>query len=71
MLRQMTRQIENMRVTPLGFCLRVNCERKPLNLEKTTSSVISIIVINRRLKGIRIKKRHTFLYLLKHVYVCI
>ena len=28
--------------TPLGFCLRVIVNKKPLNLEKTISSVISV-----------------------------
>ena len=31
-----------MRKTPLGFCLRVIVNEKPLNLEKTTSSVLSV-----------------------------
>ena len=31
----------NMRVTPLGFCLRVSVNENPINLEKTTSSVIA------------------------------
>ena len=37
-LRCITRQRERMRVTPLGFCLRVSANEKPLHLEKTTSS---------------------------------
>ena len=41
MLRWMTRQKESMRVTPLGFCLRVIVNENPLNLEKTKSSVLS------------------------------
>ena len=41
----MTRQRERIRVTPLGFFLRVIVNEKPLNLEKTTSSVISVIVV--------------------------
>ena len=39
----MTRQKESMRVTPLGFCLRVIVNEKPLNLEKTTSSYLSVL----------------------------
>ena len=35
-----------MRVTPLGFCLRVFVNEKRLNLEKTTSSVLSVLLIN-------------------------
>ena len=34
-----------MRVTPLGFCLRVIVNEKPLNLEKTTSSVLSVLLL--------------------------
>jgi len=34
----------SMPVTPLGFCLRVIVNKKPLNLEKTTSGVLSVIV---------------------------
>ena len=33
-----------IRVHPLGFCLGVIVNEKPVNLEKTTSSVLSIIV---------------------------
>ena len=32
-----------MRITPLGFCLRVIENEIPLNLEKTTCSVLSVI----------------------------
>ncbi|XP_023346033.1 restin homolog [Eurytemora carolleeae] len=32
-----------LRGTPLGFCLRVIVNEKPLNLENTTSSVVSVI----------------------------
>ena len=32
-----------MYVTPLGVCLRVIVNEKPLNLEKTTSSVLSVL----------------------------
>ena len=32
-----------MRVTPLGFCLRVFVNEKPINLEKTTTSVLSVL----------------------------
>ena len=34
-----------MRVTPLGFCLRVIVNEKTLNFEKTTSSVLSILLL--------------------------
>ena len=33
------------RVTPLDFCLRVIVNEKPLNLEKTTSSVLSVLLL--------------------------
>ena len=36
---------ESMRVTPLGFCLRVIVNEKLLNLEKTTSSVLSVLFL--------------------------
>ena len=39
------RERESMRVTPLGFCLRVIVNEKPLNLEKTTSSVLSVLLL--------------------------
>ena len=42
MQRLSTRQTESMRVTPLGFCLRVIMNKKPLNLEKTTANVLSV-----------------------------
>ena len=35
-----------MRVTPLGFCLRVIVNEKPLNLKKTTFSVLFVILID-------------------------
>ena len=41
----MTRQKESMRVTLFGFCLRVIVNEKPLNLEKTTSSVLSVLLL--------------------------
>ena len=34
-----------MRVTPLGFCLRVIVNKKPLNLEMTTFSVLSVLLL--------------------------
>ena len=34
----------SMRVTPSGFCLRVVANEKSFNLEKTTSSVLSVMV---------------------------
>ena len=43
-----------MRVTPLGFFLRIIVKEKPLNLEKTTSSVLSVVVytINQSIQNI-------------------
>ena len=38
--------LRSMRVTPLGVRLRVIVNETPLNLEKTTSSVLSVILIN-------------------------
>ena len=35
------RVLRRLRVTPLGFCLRIIVKKKSLNLKKTTSSVIS------------------------------
>ena len=34
-----------MRVTTLGLCLMVNINEKPLNLEKTTSSILSVLFL--------------------------
>ena len=34
---------ESMRVTPLGLCLQSYCKRTTLNLEKKTSSVLSVL----------------------------
>ena len=34
-----------MRETPLGFCLRVIMNENPLNLEKMTSSVLSVLLL--------------------------
>ena len=34
-----------MRVTPLGFCLRVILNENPLNFEKTTSIVLSVLLL--------------------------
>ena len=39
-----TLSLWSMRVTPVGFCLRVIVNEKPINLEKATSSVLSVIV---------------------------
>ena len=36
-------ELQDMRVTPLGLCLRVNVNEQPLNLKKTTYSVLSAI----------------------------
>ena len=35
-----------LRVTPLGFCLRIIVNKKHINLEQTISSVLSVIFIN-------------------------
>ena len=35
----------SMRVIPLDFCLRVIVNEKSLNLEKTTSSVLSVLLL--------------------------
>ena len=45
MPRWITRQRESMRVTPLDFCLRIIVNEKPINLEKTTSSVLSVLLL--------------------------
>ena len=37
--------LRDMRVTPLGFCLRVIVHENLLNLEKTTSSVLSVLLL--------------------------
>ena len=34
-----------MRLTPLGLCLRFIVNEKPLNLEKTTCSVLSVLLL--------------------------
>jgi len=31
--------------TPLGFCLKVIVDKKPLNLEKTASGVLSVLLL--------------------------
>ena len=41
----MTRQRESMRITRFGFCLRVFVSEKPLNVEITTSSVLSVLLL--------------------------
>ena len=38
--------LRRLRVTPLGFCLRVIVNEILINLEKTTSSVLSVFLIN-------------------------
>ena len=43
--RCITRQRERMHVTPSGFYLRVIVNEKPQNRVKTTSSVISVLLI--------------------------
>ena len=45
MQSKMTRERESMRVTPLGFCLRVIVNEKHLNNKKTTSSVLSVLLL--------------------------
>ena len=45
MPRWITRQRKSMCVTPLGFYLRVIVNEKILNLEKTTSSVLSVLLL--------------------------
>ena len=45
MPRWIARQRKSMRVTPLGFCRRVIVIEKPLNLEKRTSSVLSVLLL--------------------------
>ena len=35
----------SMHVTPLGFCLGVIVNEKLLNLDKTTSSVLSVVLL--------------------------
>ena len=34
-----------LRGTPLGFCLRVILKEKPINLEKATFSVLSVLLL--------------------------
>ena len=48
---------------PLGVCLRVIVNEKPLNLEKTTSIVLSVILINLCKKYINSVKCALTLYL--------
>ena len=38
--------LRRLRVTPFGFYLKVIVNEKPLNLEKTTVSVLFVILIN-------------------------
>ena len=42
-------ETESMRETPLGLCIRVIVNEKPLSLEKTTSSFLSVSLINLRI----------------------
>ena len=42
--REREPDLRRMRVTPLDFCLRIIVNEKPLNLEKTTSSVLSVLL---------------------------
>ena len=38
--------LRRLRVTPSGFCVRVIVNETHINLEKTTSRVLSVILIN-------------------------
>ena len=58
MPRGMTRQRECMLVTSLGFCLRVIVNETHINLEKTTSTVPSVIFINLWVKPKTTALRH-------------
>ena len=49
-----------MRLTPLGFCLRVIVNEKPLNLEKTTSSVLSVLLLIKCGFLLRLETLHKF-----------
>ena len=42
--REREPDLRRLRVTPLGFCLRVIVNETQINLEKTTSCVISVII---------------------------
>ena len=37
--------LPRIRLTPLGFCLGVIVNEKPLHFEKTTSSVLSMLLL--------------------------
>ena len=37
--------LRRMHITPLGYCFRVIVNEKPLNLEKTTTSVLSVLLL--------------------------
>ena len=41
-----TRQRESRSVTPLSFCLRVIVNEKPVNLERTTSTLLTVIKLS-------------------------
>ena len=38
-------ELNKERGTPLGLCLRVIVNEKPLNFEKSTSSVLSVLLL--------------------------
>ena len=46
LLRQREPVLRRLRVTPLGLSFRVIVNETHINLEKTTSSVLSVILIN-------------------------
>ena len=48
--------LRRLHVTPLGFCLRVIVNETHRNLENTTSSVLTVILINLWFHVIRIRK---------------
>ena len=45
MPRWMTRQRESMRITRFGFCLMIFVSEKLLNVEITTTSVLSVLLL--------------------------
>ena len=45
--------LHRLRFTPLGFYLRVFVNETHINLEKTTSSVLSVILINPWVKPVK------------------
>ena len=53
-------QRESICLTPLGFCRRVIVNEKPLNLEKTTSSVLSVLLLIKCGFLLRLETLHKF-----------